>query len=223
MKKHSLFFILILIFFVLNFSSCSLIQKRQKKKITNLEEMISELQSETIPLKFKVQKNSNNEIELIIFFLDLNGNIIRQEPITIQGKELHFDFQVIELHNNTKAKKSEQIISKQYLFYPYKIYTDIIPPIDGIKLCPYYQENGFPAIYKGFESYLSDKNMKFKNAYEQKMTQTFEYVLNEDLENLTNQFGNAVHDMKEISSFKKGYTYSLVCKTHTGSIEPRGE
>jgi hypothetical protein len=203
------------------FSSCKFIQKLQERKIVNLENMVAELEDEYTPIKFRLNKTKDGENTIKILFLDLAGNTIKEDKASLKGKEVHFDFQVVRL--TSKNKKSKTISGEQYLFFPYRIYSEKIKPENGIDLCSFYDEKGFPAIYKGFENYLSDETKKFENAYSKKISQSFEYILKGELEKINNQFGSAVHDMQGISEFKKGYTYSVICHPHTGGIEIRGE
>lgn len=72
-------------------------------------------------------------------------------------------------------------------------------------------------------NFLPEDRQKYEKGYTEKIAQTFEYILNGELEKLTNQYGSAVHDMQGISEFKKGYVYSVVCHPHTGGIEIRSE
>lgn len=206
------------------FSSCKFIQKWQERKIANLENMVAELEEEYTPIKFRLNKTKDGENTIKILFLDLAGNTIKEDKASLNGKEVHFDFQVVKLSSgNKKNKKSKTVSGEQYLFFPYKIYSEKIEPEKGIDLCSFYDEKGFPAIYKGFENYLSDETKKFENAYSKKISQSFEYILKGELEKINNQFGSAVHDMQGISEFKKGYTYSVICHPHTGGIEIRSE
>ncbi|MEE1290057.1 MAG: hypothetical protein UHW86_03375 [Spirochaetota bacterium] len=214
---------IILIFCLfLFFLSCN-IQKRQEQKIANLENMIANLKDELIPIKFKAEKK-NDKTFIRLLFLDLAGNKIKDEKLSLTGNEIHFDFQVVKLCDKKIASgKNKNQTSEQFLFYPYKIYSENIKPNDGIDLCRLYNKNNFPSIYKGFESFLNEDNKKYSNAYSKKLTQTFEYILNDELGKLAEQFGSAVHNMPGISEFKKGYTYSIVCHPHTGGIEIRSE
>ncbi len=215
------FFMILFSLFCSLFSSCKLIQRIQERKIANLENMISDLEEEYTPIKFKMEKKNDSETTLRVLFLDLNGKTIKNEKVTLEGTEVHFDFQVIKLAAGKKNKKNKSLTTDQFMFYPYKIYTEKIEPQNGIDLCNIYNENDFPAIFNGFEEFLTEENKKFENAYKEKISQTFVYILNDEMEMLTNQYGSAVHDMQGISEFKKGYVYSVICHPHTGGIEIR--
>ena len=196
-------------------SSCSLIKKYQAAKIAELEDMVATLEEETIPLKFKILDKNDGKITVMIKFLDLNGEIAKEETLELTGEELFFDSQIIKLERKDQKNKTEE----QYMFFPFKIYTDEVAPENGIELCSLYDENDFPAIYKGFDALLPEVNEKLVLAYSEMIIQTFAYIRAGEFEKLSNQYGSAVHDMEGISEFKKGYLYSVVCHPHTGAVE----
>ena len=188
----------------------------QEVKISNLQNMIAELEEEYVPLRFEMTGSGDGK-SVNVSFLDLNGSVIREKEIDVNGTEAHFDFKVIEL---PPVKDSD---SQQFMFFPYKFYSEKTAPEDGLSLYDLYNKSGFPAIYTGFEKSLSTENYIYKNEYTQKLSETFGCILNEETEKLSGFFGNAVHDANNIFEFKKGYTYSLVCHPHTGAIEVRRE
>lgn len=223
-KIKAILFLVIFMMFCTFLTCNKIIQKKQEQKIANLENMIADLKDELIPIKFKVEKIKHDKTFIRLLFLDLAGNKIKEEKLSLTGNEIHFDFQVVKLRDKKIASgKNKNQTLEQFLFYPYKIYSENIKPNDGIDLCRLYNKNNFPSIYKGFESFLNEDNKKYSNAYSKKLTQTFEYILNDELGKLAEQFGSAVHNMPGISEFKKGYTYSIVCHPHTGGIEIRSE
>ena len=222
--KTKMFRFFLICMVIAGLSSCSYIQKIQGRKIADLETMVSSLEDEYVPIKFKLNKTKGDEISIKVLFQDLEGNTIKEETVSILGSEIHFDFQVIQLTPEKKnTKKVEKSTLAQYMFYPYKIYSEKVEPENGIDLCTFYDKKGFPAIYEGFVNFLPEDRQKYEKGYTEKITQTFEYILNGELEKLTNQYGSAVHDMQGISEFKKGYVYSVVCHPHTGGIEIRSE
>lgn len=219
-KKYLLFFIFIV--FCELISSCKFIQKKQEERVLNLENMVAQLEDEFIPVKFKIQKNKKGEALIKILFLDLCGDKIKEGDLSLIGDEIYFDFQVVKLSDG-KNISSKELSLEQYMFFPYKIYSEYLEPANGIDLCNFYDSKNFPLIYTGFENYLIDSNKKYEKSYSEKISQTFSYIVNGDLEKLSNQFGSAVHDIQGIYEFKSGYTYSIVCHTHTGGIEIRSE
>ena len=191
-------------------------QDWQQVKISNLQNMIAELEEEYVPLRFEMTGSDENK-SVNVRFIDLNGSVAADQVIDLDGTEAHFDFKVIEL---SSANNSD---SQQFMFFPYKFYSEKTAPENGISLYKFYNKSGFPAIYRGFENHLSSQNILNKNEYTEKLHETFKYILNEETDKLSGFFGNAVHDANNIFEFKKGYTYSLVCHPHTGAIEVRRE
>lgn len=206
-KKNSIIIIGILSFIVMCFVGCKIISYQQQEQIYHLENIIAELKQELVPLKFKVLKSSENEIEIETSFYDLEDKCFAKKQLKLDGEELFFDFQVIKLDKNN------------YMFFPTKVYTNLMAPENGIDLTNFYNNKGFPEIYNKLENFLSDENKKTYSAYKEKIVSVFNYVREDNLDFIDEQFGNAVHDMKEISKFKKGYSYKIICHPHTGSIE----
>ena len=123
--KIKMFRFFLICMVIAGLSSCSYIQKIQGRKIADLETMVSSLEDEYVPIKFKLNKTKGDEISIKVLFQDLEGNTIKEETVSILGSEIHFDFQVIQLTPEKKnSKKVEKSTLAQYMFYPYKIYSE---------------------------------------------------------------------------------------------------
>ena len=99
--------------------------------------------------------------------------------------------------------------SDTYLFFPEKVFTDRIPPADGIIISGEYNNNDFPAIYD--ESGLSENDRKV-------VSDLYKIILEKE-PIIIEHFGSAVHDLKTISELKTGFIYKLVCHQSSGGME----
>lgn len=133
--KHIFTFLFIVLIFT-GILACTLlesIEEKQKYDIYNLKQ-------EIVPLKFSMQKE-NNRILFFYTFYDLNKNAISTEKtIRINGDELFLECIVTELDGYRKA------------VFPFRIYSNIIPPSQGFVIVKEYNRDGFPLIFNGVKS-----------------------------------------------------------------------
>lgn len=166
----------------------------QEEKIEKLENDISFLREESIPLKFKIIEKNDSSFHFAIKLLDADEKEIGKETMTMKGKELAFDFIMIQ-------------IKRKYIAFPYKIFTDEIAPDNGVDLISMYNDNGFPAIF-----YYKGMNIRQKEILEDIFTK----IRYNEYTDEKGQFGNVIHDIKSFKSFDTGQVYSIVVHTKGG-------
>lgn len=193
---------------IIVFVGCAVMSNHQKEEIDRLEKVVAGLKEETCPLQFKVLKSKNDVMQLEVKFLDLEGKeTAKRQSYTLSGEEIYFDFTVIKLNDTN------------YVFFPKTIYTNEVAPENGTNLTEAYSEKGYPAIYNKIEKFVKQEDSKNTKVFEEKISNLFNLVKTESLDLIEEQFGNAVHNMKGITEFKKGSSYKVICHPHTGSIE----
>jgi len=194
MKKLKVFFVLSLFFFstIVLFKYCT---DFQESKIAKLQAKIDQLKSETVPMKFVILERSNGNIKFIVKFLNTKGENIAKDTMMLKGSELSFDFYSIP------------ISSDHFIAFPYKIFTDEIAPKDGILLFDYYDNNNFPEIYKDDKM---DKDVK------EGLTVLFGLLKQGRETEIEGNFGNMVHDLKNIRQFRTDEVYKIVSRTKGG-------
>ncbi len=168
--------------------------KNQREQILQLEKSISHLKEETVPVRFKVLDNENNEIKVAIKFYDMDGKVIKKMEETLTGNELCFDFFVFPLKD-------------KYLAFPNKIYTNEIAPKDGISLMNEYNMDGFPSIY-----YSQDMDQDSQDI----LQSLFQKAKKGKLDTIKGKFGSMIHDFKEFKSFVPKQIYKIVVHTKGG-------
>ena len=185
------------IIFILVITGCVvffIITSGQKQETIRLEETIEFLKEETIPIKFKINSRTDSSLAVAIKFFDPDNKEINKTEITLKGKELSFDFITIQAGDS-------------YLSFPYKVFTDEIPPINGKKLTSFYERDQAPAVfvYDGIhKDLLTQLKLLFRD------------VKNDNIGNLEHYFGNLVHDIEKVSSFKTGIVYKIVVHVKGG-------
>lgn len=214
-----------------------------EKKVA-LEERVASLQEEYSPMRFRItradgstaggigesstatdssgktvalgENGSGDAMVVEMKFLDTDGNVVNTMKATLQGGELFIYVSVVQLKDGA------------YLFFPYKVFTDEIAPIDGIPLYDEYDADGFPAIYgdnfrqeggNGLTSKWWAAFSKSSPIMSSMLMEIFCSIKDGTFIFDKNNHGNAVHDMKELSGFKSGFVYRVVCHPHTGAVE----
>lgn len=176
-------------YYVLNMAGC-----RQKEKIAALEERIDMLQTEYVPLRFKILSRENEAIKVALKFYDGDGKVISRTTKILKGRELSVDFYVVP-------------IKSRYLAFPVKIFTDQMAPDNGESLTEYYDKEGFPQIF------FSEKlNKKLTGGLEI----IFKKITEDDFDADDKYFGNMVHDIPELKAYKTGEIYRIVSRTKGG-------
>lgn len=168
--------------------------KSQKEKLENLRSHISELKKEIVPIKFDIEDKTNKKITVEVRFYNTSEELLAKEHFTLIGNELTFDFQMVMFNNH-------------YIGFPWKLYTDIMPPDSGKLLQQYYTKEGFPAIYK---SQTSNDNI------EEGIQVLYEKLMQEKTDSLPGNFGSAVHDLHRVREFLPHHTYKIVLRTKGG-------
>ncbi|MCR5763544.1 MAG: hypothetical protein K6G00_09210 [Treponema sp.] len=173
-----------------------------QQEAERLEHIVSSLQEEYVPMKFKVDYKEDKTAEVSIKYYDQDGKQTSRMSYIVNGTELFFDFKVIHL-----ASKDA------YFFFPYSIYTNVTEPANGIHICDDYTENGMPLIYKA------------KNLGEQEDIQFFTDLLSyaktgNGVNEVDLEYGYSVHDLNDFNiHFMRDTTYKVVCHKQKGGIE----
>lgn len=200
-KKVKFGFIAVAVAIVLVMLS-NIIRGCSERKKVELEQQIDFLTEDFSPMAFEISKNSNSEIKLKTVFYDIEGNKVGSQNVKLNGEELNFDFQVIKLSD------------KSFIFFPCGIYTEQIAINDAVKIAESYNNDGFPEIYNGILELEDDKGKKLdltsKNTITETLEMYFSMVMDGQTEFDTEAHGVAVHDIKNVSQFKKGFVYEVI-------------
>lgn len=201
MKKYfwliAIVILFILAIFILKITYNFVVQSK-----INLEKAIAILKDEFIPLKMKLFKTDNNTIVYQLKFYDQMGSNIAALSGEITGNQLFIDFYVIDIKDH-------------YLFFPYLIYSNQIPPVMGKKIFDAYEKNYdgilFPEIYSSEN--MNENYLKF-------ISSIWSAMKRGDITFFSSNYnGNALHLLNNISDLDPNAVYEFVCHTSKGGIE----
>ena len=207
MKKGFIIFVVIILILA---AVLGCILKFQERVIAQLEDQIQYLEEEFVPMKFEIQDRKDSVIDVDIKYYDMDGIEVGSSKVKLSGNELNFDFEVI--------KFSE----KAFIFFPCGVYTDTMAQVDEAKIFGDYEDSGFPKIYNGMSFFDKDGKPLGKEGVAQvreQLSMYFGIAGKGETATNTEQHGVAVHDLKSLSEFKKGFVYKVVCHPHSGGIE----
>lgn len=190
----------------------NMIRSCTERQKVELQQQISVLTEQFIPMRFEISKYNDSEIKLKTVFYDLNDKKVGSQSVQLQGNELNFDFQVIKLSDSS------------FIFFPCGIYSELIAINDSIKVFDSYNDKGFPKIYNGILEIKDQNGKKLDSASKNAISDEIQLYFSMVKDGIT-QFGEneahgvAVHDIKNVSQFKKGFVYKVICHPHTGAVE----
>ena len=190
----------------------NIIHKASEKNLVMLEEQVTYLTEEFTPMEFEISKYNDGVIKLKTVFYDMDGKKVGSDNINLKGNELNFDFNVIKLNEGS------------YLFFPCGLYTEDMALVDSYKVFDAYTKDEFPLIYRGLVDVKDTEgnkiNKESKESIENEIKTYFNITKNGEVANAaTPMHGVAVHDIKNVNSFKKGFIYKVICHPHTGAVE----
>jgi len=200
MKKYLWLIAIIILFiiagFILKITYNFVVQSR-----VNVEKAISILKDEFVPLKMKIFIDGNN-ISYQLKFYDLMGTNVAALNNEISGNQLFIDFYVIKIKDN-------------FLFFPYLIYSNEIPPVMGKKIFDIYEKNYdgilFPEIYASEN--MNENYLKF-------ISSIWQAIKSGNITFFSSNYnGNALHLLSNISEIDPNSVYEFVCHTSKGGIE----
>ncbi len=164
----------------------------QERKLHDLESGIEALQSETVPLRFMVLSRDAESVSVRVRLYDLAGTEIGFMETNLPGRQVFFDF---------IAAPYKQI----WLAFPYRIFTERVPPADGVDLSILVAPEGIPLTYRNGS--LNADALK-------KLGELHASILRGD--SPKGSFGNAVHDVAELGTFSLETVYKIVIRAKGG-------
>ena len=185
---------------MLVFTQCEGCVQRQQEKIAALEKDISGLKEEFSPMKFIVDY-SLGKAKVSVKYYDQDGKEVGKKSFEMAGGEIFIDFKVVVLEDGSR------------LFFPFKVFSNSVPLVDGISLLEDYSSSGFPLIYR-------DRATDGK--YDALISSYFGKVAGGSRAGAALEYGNAVHDLSDFGiKFKPKTLYKVVCHKNagTGGIE----
>lgn len=185
-----------------------------EKTVMKLEAQVARMKEEIVPVRFEILEKKDGKIKVKVAVYDCGEEGKRvgsSQVFELDGEELNIDFQVVKFSDSN------------YLFFPVGLYTDRMALADSLKIFDLYNNEDFPAIYDSLVLANAADNSSLstgsQQALQEELANLFAIVRNDKRSVSKEQYGMAVHDMKSISQFKKGFVYKVLCHPRTGGIE----
>lgn len=197
--------LLLLVLGTVLLSGCA---ERQERRIRELRERIANLTSETVAMKIRVDEYQDAQIRVDLRFVNRAGDLVGEVyGIVLHGEELIVEYVMIPLGNGSREGPP------QYLALPYRVYTDVIPPLDGYVVLPLFfdpDKDTAPRIFENGTEPLKENHLR-------EVRRLVEPVL----ENTETAEGIIfVNERRPAGawSFREGQVYRVVSRV-TGAIE----
>jgi hypothetical protein len=204
-----------------------LIQDSQERTIERRQAELDRMRERFIPLRFRVISREDGRLTAEFRFYSMlaadpskiSGETIPAEK-EIPGGRAFFNLEGTELFIDTLRIRDTRRV---FLFipageinwvFPYRIFTDRMKPDEGRPLFPYYDRDGFPAIYEGLSAGSLNRELLSRAFADLK---TNGGITDRGLRNRVT--GNAVHDIARFSRYRTGAWYSLAVNMGNGALE----
>jgi hypothetical protein len=193
----------------------------QGKRIADLEALSAKLTAETVPMRFMVLSRGDAGIRARIRLYDLSGKELVLLERTFSGRELYFDF-LFSLLPPPADGKAKGDSDARWLAFPYRVFTDSLPPAQGLLLLDSYDRSGFPALFDGGVFGADDvPALKAMYARARRAAVSGEPAAGVPAGEAggalrNSDYGSAVHEVSSLARFDEGVVYKIVCRAKGG-------
>jgi hypothetical protein len=150
-----LVFTCLLVLILILMTGCA---ERQERRIRELRERVAELTSETVAMKLRVDSYLEDQITVDLRFMNRTGDVVGEaNNIVLNGHELIVEYLMIPIEENRRGSRS------QYLALPYRLYTEVLAPVEGYRVLPYYfepSEDLAPRIFEGGDEPMERNHLR---------------------------------------------------------------
>jgi hypothetical protein len=196
-------------------------------KENQLKTELAKLKSVLVPLRFRIVERKYGVIkgEIIFYSLvmddadDLKNDIedklreiqpLGSQEFMLSGEELNIDFLGYRVKDTHLPPDIDWV-------FPYRIFSDKLPPEEGIPIYRYYDQNGFPGIYNKITDGLNDDAGKYAK---DNVVQVFAEIKLYSEKSEDRITGNALHDINSGNMrFKVGAWYDIMIHAKKGTGE----
>ncbi|MDR0645166.1 MAG: hypothetical protein LBG05_09760 [Treponema sp.] len=224
--KHKSVFTLVAVLIAAIIGATVVIGAYHRKKVEEKKEKeLQELKNVLVPLRFREIERSGDKIKAEFYFYSYVEDDIDTSFISdVFEKEKPLNSLTIELEGNELFIDCLRFIERQggvfkhdvNWVFPYRVFTDSIPPDNGIPLYDAYTSDGFPRIYDAFN--LDGETKQRVSEIFSQIKQYGDLAPNSKLRTIIS--GNAVHDISgNRLRFQVDRWYDLIVHIKKGSIE----
>ncbi len=170
----------------------SVIRSMQKAKLASLEDGIAALQEETVPMRFMVLSRNGTTLSVRLKFYNLAGDEFAAMDTELEGEQLYLDFLAVPY-------------GKTWIAFPDRVFTELVAPEAGLDLQPLVAPAMGPRTYTGGS--LDGRALIEIGTL---------YSALQSGQPVHGAFGNAVHDIAQLGSFRVGQVYKIVIRKKGG-------
>ncbi|MDR0411163.1 MAG: hypothetical protein LBH75_04230 [Treponema sp.] len=223
MKHKSLLALLLMAFALVG--AAVVINGFRKEVEEKKERELQELKDVLVPLRFReVEKNGGKIKAELYFYSYLEDDIDKSFMSDVFEKQKPLNSLTVELEGNELFIDCLRFVEKQgNIFkhdvnwvFPYRVFTDSIPPDQGVLIHDVYASDGFPHIYDAFN--LDGEARERVSEIFSQIKQYGGIGPESELRKVIS--GNAVHDISNgVLRFQTGRWYSLIVHIKKGGVE----
>ena len=111
-----------------------------------LAKAISFIKSEYQFAEITIKDKTGDSIQFILKFLDITGKTVSTKEFQLKGKDIFLESRIVVI----RVEEQERA-----LVFPFKLYSDLIAPNEGVDLLNLYMENNFPKTYVSPDSEMN--------------------------------------------------------------------
>lgn len=135
-SSFAIFFVLLIIAFIS--VTVWMLKSGLEIRKASLEETINYLKSEYEFARLTINSKGGSSIRFTITLMNLDGNVTARRDYELPGNDIFLESSVIVMSTADKEKA---------LVFPRRLYSESLPPAQGIELTALYDNNGFPGTY----------------------------------------------------------------------------
>lgn len=219
-KKHRKFLPLILMFFLLLFGGIVVLTQINRffeRQISDLSATLNYLKSETHFASLGIQSMQDSIIHFTLSFFSPEGEKVYSQNFSLKGSDIYLESRVLILKNTKDSKnKPKTKLNTRALIFPLRVYSDEIPPTQGLSLTNLYHPITAPLLYASTSAPNKQKiNTQLLALSKFALGQTNKVRLNKNL--IKNSFETSLH----IGPFKQDqahHTYDFIIHPN-GAVE----
>lgn len=143
-KSHARFTLLLVLGFVVAVAAAlvTIWKSSLENRAADLKTAIAYVKSETSFARFRILSRDASGMRVELTLLDLAGDAVAQKEIALPGADFFLEARVVLVREGEATRA---------FVFPFRAYSDVLAPADGIDLLALYVKDGVPASYGGKE------------------------------------------------------------------------
>ena len=135
-SSFAIFFVLLIIAFIS--VTVWMLKSGLETRKASLEDTINYLKSEYEFARLTINSKNSSSISFTMTLLNVNGNVAAKKDYELPGNDIFLESAIIVMSSPDKERA---------LVFPKRLYSELLPPDQGLAITSLYDDNGFPGIY----------------------------------------------------------------------------